>query len=314
MDREDKILQNVLLAGIREQQRARRWGIFFKLVFLSLIVFVIYSSQSEKIVKKTDFVKGHTALINIEGQISANDEASSENIIKALNSAYKSKDVKGIVLRINSPGGSPVQSRQIYDEIRRQKDLHKDIKIYAAIEDLGASAAYLIASAVDEIYANASSLVGSIGVSIDSFGFVNTMEKIGVERRLYTSGDHKNMLDPFSPVSSDDKAFIDGQLNKIHNQFIANVVTGRGNRLKTDTPDLFSGRFWSGEDALTLGLIDGFASYRDIARDKIKADSIVDYSYKDTLFDKLTNKLGGKLQKSLLNLFSYMEVRSHIGN
>ena len=301
---ENKILQHVLLAGVREQQRARRWSIFFKLLFISGIIAAFYFSQTTKIINKNDFAKHeHTALININGVISAQDDASAENIIKALNSAYSNKDVKGIILRINSPGGSPVQSRQIYDEIKRQKELHQEIKIYAAIEDLGASAAYLLATATDEIYADAASLVGSIGVLIDSFGFVNTMDKLGVERRLYTAGEHKNILDPFSPITVEDKAFINQQLSKIHNQFIANVVNGRGDRLNISTsPEIFSGKFWCGEEALALGLIDGFGSYRDLARDKIKADNIIDYSYKNTLLDKLSDKFGGRLQKRVSNL------------
>jgi protease-4 len=295
---EQKILQNVLLEHIAEQRRARRWSIFFKLIFVGFLVFLFMSIYNRDLPQPVSLSLPHTAVIDIYGEIASADPANADDIRDALKAAFTTKQVKGIILRIDSPGGSPVQARQIFSEIRNLKKQHPHIKIYAAIEDLGTSAAYLIAAAADEIYADKTSLVGSIGVKIDSFGFVEGMQKVGVERRLYTAGKYKGILDPFSPRSSAEEVFINETLRMTHMAFIENVREGRGNRLR-ETPDIFSGLFWSGEQALGLGLIDGFGDAQLIAKDIIKAENLVDYTPNPTLLDRLTRRIGASIGQAL---------------
>jgi len=299
---ERQTIQKVLLEHITEQRRARRWSIFFKLVTLSIFIFFMYwifSSSSNKDITTPVLTKAHTALIDVHGEISVDQEASASRIRSALKSAFENRNVKAVVLRINSPGGSPVQARQVFNEILYLKSKYPGIKVYSAIEDVGASAAYLIAAASDAIYADKTSLVGSIGVRMDSFGFVDAMQKVGVERRLYAAGKHKTILDPFSPRNPEDDAFIKQQLDELHQIFIANVRQGRGNRLK-DNPEIFSGLFWIGEDALKLGLIDGYGDAQYIAREIVKAEDLVDYTPATGILDKLTTRLGASVTKTLL--------------
>jgi protease-4 len=291
---ERQTLQKVLLEHVYEQRRARRWSIFFKLIVICFMLgffFLFFYALSKDITQPVLSTSEHTAYIDIKGEIGANDQASADNIRKSLKLAFTHKHVKGIVLRINSPGGSPVQARQIYDAIRSYKQTYPNIKIYAAIEDLGTSAAYLIACATDAIYADKTSLVGAIGVRLDSFGFVDAMQKVGVERRLYTAGKYKGMLDPFSPRNPEEDQFIEEELKLVHQAFIQNVREGRGQRLH-ETPDIFSGLFWCGEQALGLGLIDGFGDGQWIAKEIIKVENMVDYSPSGSLLDQLTNKVG----------------------
>lgn len=295
---EQKVLQTVLLEHIKEQRRARRWNIFFKLILLGIIGLVFMSIHNRDLPQPVITSLPHTAVIDIYGEIDAGEPANADDIRDVLKAAFEAKHVKGVVLRINSPGGSPVQSRQIYAEIRNLRKRHPHIKIYAAIEDLGTSAAYLIAAAVDEIYADKTSLVGSIGVKIDSFGFVEGMQKIGVERRLYAAGKYKGILDPFSPRVPEEDAIINEQLRTVHVAFIENVREGRGNRLR-ETPDIFSGLFWSGEQAKELGLIDGFGDAQYIAREIIKVENMVDYSPSATLLDRLTRRIGASIGQSI---------------
>lgn len=295
---ERRTLQKVLLEHIKEQRRARRWSIFFKLMIIIFIAFLIYNMFHKDLPQPISTSKDHTALIKVKGEIESEKEASAENIRDALHSAFKNKHVKGIVLEINSPGGSPVQARQVYEEIRSLRTQHPHVKVYAAIADLGASAAYLIASAADAIYADKTSLVGSIGVISDSFGFVELMKKVGIERRLYTSGKHKAFLDPFSPKKQDEVDFFDAQLKKVHEVFISNVREGRGTRLH-ETDDIFSGYIWCGEDALALGLMDGYGDAHYIAKEIIHAPDMVDYTTSATLLDKLANRLGASVGQSL---------------
>ncbi len=241
-----KLLEKTLLAGVQEQRRSRRWGIFFKLLtfvylFIALILFTPLMDM-EKSATRSD---NYTALIDVTGVIADKEPASADNIVGSLRAAFEDKKVKGVVLRINSPGGSPVQSGYVYDEIKRLRGLHPDIKVYAVISDLGASGAYYIASAADQIYADKASLVGSIGVTAAGYGFVGTMEKLGVERRTYTSGEHKSFLDPFQPQKPDETAFWQTVLDTTHKQFINSVKQGRGDRLKDkEHPELFSGLVW----------------------------------------------------------------------
>ncbi|KAF1071638.1 MAG: putative signal peptide peptidase SppA [Pseudomonas citronellolis] len=296
-----KLLEKAVLAGVQEQRRARRWGIFFKVLtfaylFLALSLFLPWGGLS----KSASRGGSHTALIEVKGMIADDEEASADNIVGALQSAFEDSGTKAIVLRINSPGGSPVQSGYIYDEIRRQRGLHPDIKVYAVISDLGASGAYYIASAADEIYADKASLVGSIGVTAATFGYVGIMDKLGVERRVYTSGEHKAFLDPFQPTKTDEAQFWQGVLDTTHRQFIESVKKGRGDRLKDkEHPELFSGLIWSGEQALPLGLIDGLGNTSSVARDVIKEKNIVDYTVQQSPFDRFAKKLGTSVAERL---------------
>lgn len=296
-----KLLEKAVLAGVQEQRRARRWGIFFKLLtFVYLFIALGLFSSFGGLSKSASRSGSHTALIEVKGMIADDEPASADNIVGALKAAFEDKGTKGIILRINSPGGSPVQSGYIYDEIRRLREKHPDIKVYAVISDLGASGAYYIASAADQIYADKSSLVGSIGVTAATFGFVGTMEKLGVDRRVYTSGEHKAFLDPFQPPKADETQFWQGVLDTTHKQFIDSVKKGRGDRLKDkEHPELFSGLIWSGEQALPLGLIDGLGSSSYVAREVIKEKEIVDYTIQETPFDRFAKKIGASVAERL---------------
>lgn len=287
----NKALERVVMASISEQRASRRWGIFFKSLFFLYLIIALFLMLPEGSLVTSQPSKAHTALIDINGVISADDRANSDDIVTSLHEAFKDKGTKGIILRINSPGGSPVQSSYVYDEIRRLRAQHKNIKVYAVCTDICASGAYYIASAADQIYANPSTLVGSIGVLIDGFGFVDTLQKLGIQRRLYTSGNHKGFLDPFSPIKPEEQEFIKHLLTNVHQQFINSVKAGRGNRIKNN-PELFSGLAWDGSQAKTLGLIDGFGSAGYVAREIIKNEKIVDYTLKPNYFEQLANKMG----------------------
>jgi protease-4 len=296
-----KLLEKTLLAGVQEQRRSRRWGIFFKsLTFLYLVAALFIFSPLMDFEKGASRKTSHTALIDIQGMIADKEAASADNIVTALRAAFDDEKTKGVILRINSPGGSPVQSGYIYDEIRRLRALKPDIKVYAVISDLGASGAYYIASAADQIYADKASLVGSIGVTAAGFGFVGTMEKLGVDRRTYTSGEHKAFLDPFQPPKPDETAFWQGVLDTTHKQFIASVKAGRGDRLKDkEHPELFSGLVWTGEQAVALGLVDGLGSSSSVARDVIGEKDIVDYTVQESPFDRFSKKLGASMAEQI---------------
>lgn len=290
-------LKQVAMASIQEQRSSRRWGIFFKLaafLLLLLLILALISSVFSKNVKLTS-AKEYTAVVDVNGIILQGASASADNIIPALQDAFKDEKAKGIILRCNSPGGSPVQSSYIYDEIRRLKTLHKDKKIIAVAADLCASGGYFIISAADEIYANKSSLVGSIGVRMTGFGVVEAMKKIGIESRELTAGKHKAIMDPFSPRKPEEEAFIKKLLATTHTHFIDAVKAGRGERLKDD-PDIFSGLFWTGEGAKELGLIDGFGSDAYVAREIIKAPVMINFSPKQGFFDKLSKKVSTNIK------------------
>jgi protease-4 len=278
-----------LLANLQEQRRARRWGVFFKLLFLVwlFLMFFAYSSQDGDKFSTS----GHTALIDIKGEIGGDQGVSADELINALNNAFEDKNSRGIVLRINSPGGSPVQAGQINDEIRRLRGKFPKIPLYAVVDDLCASGGYYIAAAADKIYVDKASLVGSIGVRMDGFGFTESMKKLGVERRLLTAGEHKGFLDPFSPVEPREVEHAKTMLGEIHGQFIQVVREGRGKRLK-ETPDMFSGLIWSGEKSIQLGLADGLGSLDSVAREVIKATDIVDYTPEENLAERLARRIG----------------------
>ncbi|MCQ9426539.1 S49 family peptidase [Pseudomonas sp. LJDD11] len=296
-----KLLEKTLLAGVQEQRRARRWGIFFKFLtfaylFGMLLLFTPLLGDKKAASRGTD----HTALIEIQGMIADKESASADNIVGSLRAAFEDSKTRGVILRINSPGGSPVQSGYVYDEIRRLRAEKSAIKVYAVITDLGASGAYYIASAADQIYADKASLVGSIGVTAAGFGFVGVMEKIGVDRRTYTSGEHKAFLDPFQPPKADETQFWQGVLDTTHRQFIASVKQGRGERLKDkEHPELFSGLVWTGEQAVGLGLVDGLGSSSYVAREVIGAKDIVDYTIQESPFDRFSKKLGASIAERL---------------
>lgn len=294
-----KLLEKAVLASVTEQRRSRRWGIFFKVLtfsYLAAMLFFFSPFGDSKSVTSG----AHTALIEVRGMIADQETASADNIVSALRTAFEDKNTKGIVLRINSPGGSPVQSSYIYEEIRRLRTLYPSTKVYAVITDLGASGAYYIASAADEIYADKSSLVGSIGVTAAGFGFVGSMEKLGVDRRLYTSGEHKAFLDPFQPQNAEETKFWQEVLQTTHKQFIASVKQGRGDRLKdAEHPELFSGLIWSGEQALELGLIDALGNSSYVARDVIGQKRIVDYTLEESPFDRFAKKFGASVAERM---------------
>lgn len=296
-----KLLEKTLLAGIQEQRRSRRWGIFFKLLtfiylFGILALFLPWADMD----KAASGGASHTALVEVRGVIADQEAASADNIVKGLRDAFKDSKTKAVVLRINSPGGSPVQAGYVYDEIRRLRAEHPGIKLYAVITDLGASGAYYIASAADEIYADKASLVGSIGVTAAGYGFVGAMDKLGVERRLYTSGEHKAFLDPFSPQKPEETQFWQGVLDTTHNQFIAMVKQGRGERLKDkDHPELFSGLVWSGEQSKALGLIDGLGSASYVAREVVGEKDLVDFTVQESPLDRFSKRMGARVAERL---------------
>lgn len=294
-----KLIEKTLLASIQEQRRSRRWGIFFKLLtFIYLIIILaMFSSCGDLASSSTE---PHTALIDVRGSIADEEPASADNLAASLRAAFEDSYTKAVIMRINSPGGSPVQSGYVYDEIKRLRALHPDIKLYAVISDIGASGAYYIASAADQIYADKASLVGSIGVTAASFGFVGTMEKLGVERRLYTAGEHKAFLDPFSPEKEGETEFWETVLKTTHQQFINSVKQGRGDRLKVDQhPELFSGLVWSGEQALELGLIDGLGNASYVAREVVGVEKLADFTVQESPFDRFAKRIGASVSERL---------------
>lgn len=291
---EKETLEKLIYASLKEQRRNRRWGIFFKLAFVIFLIWFFMPSDLDL----QNRTKPHTALIDIRGEITDTTLAAADNIATSLDMAFKDNNVQGIIIRINSPGGSPVQASYVYDEIIRQRKLHPKVKVYAVCTDVCASAAYYIAAATDQIYANPSSIVGSIGVLMDSFGFVDAMNKVGIQRRLLTSGVHKGFLDPFSPVKPDEEQYARTMLNEVHQQFISDIKKNRGKRLKDD-PDLFSGLAWTGQQSLALGLIDGFGSAGYVAREVIKNDNTVDYTIKPNYIDLIVNKIGAAFAHEL---------------
>jgi protease-4 len=278
--------------SLKEQKRARRWGIFFKLFFCAYIVIILVGVAQQSQVANYSSTEDHVGIVYLDGVIAADQTANANDLVGALRSAFASSSSKAVILAINSPGGSPVQSGYVYDEIKRLREIHPDKKLYAVISDLGASGGYYIAAAADEIYADKSSLVGSIGVTASSFGFVGLMEKLGVERRSYTSGEHKGFLDPFVPQRKDETVFWESVLNSTHEQFIRAVEEGRGDRLIKEDKDIYSGLIWNGEQALEKGLIDGLGSAGYVAREVINIEQVVDYTLRPTPFEEFSKNFG----------------------
>jgi len=295
---ERQLLEKIALASLNELRAKRRWGIFFKLAGLgylvAVLVLVVDWGASDKLADKK-----HTALINVRGTIDASGDASAEKINGALQSAFEDKGTAGIIMRINSPGGSPVQSGIVYDEIRRLRTKYPDIALYAVVEDMCASGGYYIASAADKIYVDKASVVGSIGVLMDGFGFTGIMERLGVERRLLTAGENKGFLDPFSPQDMKQKQHAQVLLEEIHKQFIDVVRKGRGDRLK-ETPETFSGLMWTGAQSVKMGLADDFGTVDSVARDQIKVENILDYSVRENIAERFAKRLGADVSQALL--------------
>lgn len=286
---ERRTLEKLAFAALNEQKASRRWGIFFKLLgfaYLLVVLFAVVDWGAD-----TEHHERHTAMISLDGVIQAKGEANAEKMMAALQSAFEEKNSAGIILRINSPGGSPVQAGMINDEIRRLRAKYPEKPLYAVVEDMCASGGYYVAVAADKIYVNKASIVGSIGVLMDGFGFTGTMDKVGVERRLLTAGANKGFLDPFSPQAETHKGHAQSMLNDIHQQFIDVVKAGRGARLK-ETPEMFSGLMWTGAQSIQLGLADEFGSIDTVARDVIKAEKVLDYSLKDNIAERFAKRLG----------------------
>jgi protease-4 len=302
---ERSVLEKVALAAVAEQRASRRWGILFKSLILLYLFFLLFVGVGW--IKHGDYMATsgrHTALVELSGVISEDSQASADNVTTGLDAAFKDTNTAGVILRINSPGGSPVQAGRINDEIKRLRALNPNIPLYAVIEDIGASGAYYAAVAADKIYVDKASIVGSIGVIMDGFGFTGIMDKAGVERRAIAAGDNKTFLDPFLPVNPQQKEYAQKMLEQVHQQFINVVRSGRGSRLK-ETPDLYSGLVWVGEKSIEIGLADGIGSIDSVARDVIKAENIVDYTPHENIAERVARKFGAALGEVVLKAVSY---------
>jgi protease-4 len=286
-------IETVARELLRDRRSDRRWRIFFRLAWLLLVATVAFAIFAQRGPVTSPSGAPHTALVEVKGEIDAEAEASAENIVSALKAAFEDAGAAAIVLRINSPGGSPVQAGIVYDELKRLKAKHKK-KVYAVVEEICASGAYYIAAGADEIYVDKASIVGSIGVLIDGFGFTGTLEKLGIERRLLTAGSNKAILDPFSPLDEKHRAYAQAMIDQIHRQFIAVVKDGRGARLK-ESPELFSGLFWNGEEAVKHGLADRLGNIDYVAREVVKAEEVVDYTPKENVAERLARRFGASV-------------------
>ena len=298
---EQALVNQVVLDHLQEQRRSRRWGILFKLLTFIYLTALLVLFWPDKFSERVSSTEEHTALVEIKGIIAPETNSSADRVVAALRKAYEDKNTKGIILRINSPGGSPVQAGYINDEVRRLREKHPDIPVYAVAADMCASGGYYVAVAADEIYVDKASLVGSIGVRIGSFGFVEAIKELGIERRLLTAGRDKGILDPFSPLYEEQREFLEGVLDELHQQFIGVVREGRGDRLNGGD-ELFSGLFWSGEERVALGLADGLGSSSYVARELIGTEKIVKFSTKKDLLQRLADRLGAAIVESLMSL------------
>jgi protease-4 len=305
---ERKVLEKLALESIAEQRRGRRWGIFFKLLgfayLLVLLGVMVDWESTERLAEGQKF----TALVNLTGIIQDGGDASAENINTALRAVFEDKHTAGVILRINSPGGSPVQAGMISDEIRRLRKQYPAIPLYAVVEDICASGGYYVAAAADRIFVDKASIVGSIGVLMNGFGFTGAMEKLGVERRLLTAGENKGFMDPFSPENPAQKVYAQQMLDEVHAQFIEVVRKGRGKRLH-ETPEMFSGLVWSGAKSIELGLADGYGTVDSVARDVIKAEDIRDFTVKPNFAEKLAGKFGAQAGGSLADALTRFTLR-----
>jgi protease IV len=296
---ERRALEKVALAAIQEQRRARHWGIFFKLllfIYLFALLFLALGWMG-----KDTRTGRHTALVELRGVIASESSSSAENIVNGLQDAFEHRNTQGVILRINSPGGSPVQAGHIHDEIRRLREKHPDIPLYAVVEDIGASGGYYVAVAADQIFVDRASIIGSIGVMMGGFGFTDLLERLGVERRLLAAGENKDFLDPFLPEREAHRAYAQTMLNEIHQQFIAVVRQGRGERLK-EVPELYSGLVWVGSHSVELGLADALGNVDYVAREIIKAEDIVDFTRREGIGERLARRFGAAMAETLMRV------------
>lgn len=304
---ERQVLERLVLEALAEQRRSRRWSVFFRLATLICVVLGLWIVGGFGDAEPLDGGR-YTALVSVEGVIAPKGEASAERVVAALQSAFADSGTEGVVLRINSPGGSPVQAGMINDEIVRLRGLHPDVPVYAVVEDICASGGYYVAAAADRIFVDKASIVGSIGVLMDGFGFTGLMDKLGVERRLLTAGDNKGFLDPFSPQQPRQLEHAQTMLKDIHAQFIDTVRKGRGARLK-ETPEMFSGLMWTGAKSVELGLADGFGTVESVARDVVKAEDIRDYTQKPNFAERFAERFGTDMAQSLMNALAKTSLR-----
>ncbi|WP_200242972.1 S49 family peptidase [Thiohalocapsa halophila] len=298
---ERALINRMAAEFLREQRRSRRWGVIFRMGILAYLVLLVVTYYADGFGESLSAGLEHTALVEVEGIIAPEASASADRIITGLRKAFEADQAKAVILRINSPGGSPVQAGYVFDEIRRLREKHPDKKVYAVGVDACASGAYYIAAAADEIYVDQATLIGSIGVRLDGFGFQQAMEELGIQRRLLTAGDRKALLDPFSPLAEQDRAFLQGLLDNIHTQFIDAVKTGRGDRLNGGD-ELFSGLFWTGQESVDLGLSDGIGSSSYVAREIVGAEEIVEYTAARDLLARLTERFGTALARGLVEM------------
>jgi protease-4 len=304
---ERELVTKLATAALKEQRRARLWGIFFKLLtFAYITLFLIMAVDW----KSADMAGGkkYTAMVEVNGLIAPGTDASAEKITGALQAAFKDKNTQGVVVRCNSPGGSPVQAQTIYDEMKRLRQKYPQTPLYAVIEDVCASGGYFVAAGADQIYVGKASIVGSIGVLMNGFGFTGLMDKLGIERRLITAGDNKGMLDPFSPLDDKDKEHIKTLMGDIHQQFIGVVKEGRGKRLK-DAPEIFSGLIWTGSRSVELGLADGFGSLEYVAREVIKAEEIRDFTITEGIAEKFARRFGAAAASTFVEALLRASIR-----
>ena len=304
---EREAIVNLAQAGLKEQRRSRRWGIFFKLLGFAYVSLFLVSLLAPHFSSFSTSAK-HTALVELAGVIADGEEASADNIVSGLRAAFENNNSAAVILRINSPGGSPVQASYINREITRLREMYAEKPIYAVVTDICASGGVFAAVATDKIFADKASIVGSIGVRMDGFGFVDAMEKLGVERRLMTAGEHKGLLDPFQPENEFEKKHVQSLLDEIHQQFIDVVVDGRGDKLAKDK-NMFSGLFWTGEQALELGLVDGFGSASYVAREVVGVEEIQDYTFREDVFQRFAKRLGTAMVETITDALSYPVLR-----
>jgi len=297
-DDSQTVLNQLVLEFMQEQKRKRRWRWITRIIFILLLIFIFFKVMTLSEVDLQEQKKAHIGLIDLNGTIFDGQAAGASNFAKGLDKAYKNTGMKALIIRINSPGGSPVQADYMFNALQYYRKTYPAVKMYAVCVDLCASAAYYVAAAADDIYANESSMVGSIGVLYNGFGFVDSLQKLGMTRRLQTAGVNKGFLDPFSPVEPGQEQLLQAMLNDIHQQFIAKVKQGRGARLKIDD-QTFSGLFWTGIQAKERGLIDGFASSGQLAREVIKLDKIVDYTYKESVLERMSKSIGTAMANQL---------------
>jgi protease-4 len=309
---ERELVTELARSALTERRRTRRWGIFFKLLTFAYLVVVLVLWWPDDWGDASITKKSHSALVDLSGVIAPDEPAGADNVVEGLRDAFEDKHTKGVILRINSPGGSPVQSSYIYREINRLREKYPDTPLYAVVSDVCASGGYYVASAADKIFVNESSIVGSIGVIMSSFGFVSTLEKLGVERRLMTAGEHKAIMDPFSPVKEFDEVHVQRLLDELHKEFIASVREGRGDRLASDD-DIFSGLFWSGKESVELGLADDFASAGQVARDVIGEEEIVDFTPKKDVWERLASRIGTGIARGLAQISGLNQAAGNLG-